>query len=164
MSEGISFSLPADLTFDEIKDAITRRFGTHAKYSSSHGDDSFCGMAIVAENKIHDITISRNGEPGSPFHNKIAVSVYEDPEAALDGFREVANKLGGVFYIFNDEGVEEVLPYVCPDPSSEEDKVDEELQAIIGRDATDILRYVAKDQEKYDRLMELMRTLSSAGV
>lgn len=121
-------------------------------------------MAIVAANKAHDITISRNGEPDSPFHNKIAVSVYVDPAAALDGFREVANKLGGVFYIVNDDGVEEVLPYVCPDPSSEEDKADEELQEIIGRDAADILRYVAKDQKKYARLMELVRTLPSSEV
>ncbi|MBY3155389.1 hypothetical protein HFO56_23985 [Rhizobium laguerreae] len=163
MSEGVCFALPANLTFDEIKLAVSRTFGTMVKQGFPDGDDSYCSLTLVAGNKIHDVTVSRNGEPGTPFHNLISVSVYDDPEAALDQFRELAHKLGGTFYIVNDDGEEEVLPYVEPDTNSEGYKRHMELGDFIGRDAAATLRYVAKDPEKRERLIELVAALRGDG-
>jgi hypothetical protein len=145
MPEGPSFSLPANLTFDAIRLAVSQKFGRHVKQEYPDGDVSYCWLTLVAGNKLHDVTLSRNGEPETPYNNLISFSIGDDPEASLDQFREIAHELGGTFYVINDDGDEVVLPYVEPDKNSDEYKRDVELAEIIGRDAVATIRYVAQD-------------------
>jgi hypothetical protein len=156
MTDGPRFSLPANLTFDEIRLAVSRKFGTHVKQEYHAGDISFCWLTLVAGNKLHDVTLSRNGEPETPFHNLIAFSIGDDPEASLDQFREIAHELGGTFYVIDDDGSELVLPYVEPDKSSVEYKRHAEFVEIIGRDAAATIRYVTQDAETRKRLIDLI--------
>lgn len=159
MSEGIRFSVPADLTFEEIKLSISRTFGTFVRQSFTNGDDSFCSITLVAGNQLHDVTVSRNGEPGTPFHKMISVSTYDDPGASLDQFREIAHSLGGTFYTISPDGDEVVLPYQAPDENSAEFLLFKELSELVGRDAAATIVYVSQDAGKRAILAEIISQL-----
>lgn len=154
MSDGMRFTLPVSMSFDEIELLISRTFGTMVKrYFPAPEDTSFCLLKFVAGGEVHDLTLSLNGEPDTPFYGVVSASLWDKPKATMDQFREIAHSHGGSVYI----GGKVVLPYTKPDAAGQTLLL--ELVDIVGRNAALVLAYRAKDATKRDRIITLLQAL-----